>query len=169
MGEVIQVGIMRVTIIMMLAAVYLAAGCPDALLPGGSPYVVRALFYPLFHANIWHLLLNCTALWGVLAPQRTKPSDVICALVISFAVYPLSLRPVVGVSNFIYAVLGLRTPPLRAEWWRQPAVVVFLIVTVAMLAVPQFSATTHIAAFLSGVAIQCLRRWVKSVSEDARI
>lgn len=154
---------------MMLAAVYLVAGCPDALLPSGLPYSVRAISYPFFHANIWHLLVNCTALWGVLAPERTRTADLICAYLISAAVYPFSFRPVIGASNFIYAVLGLRTPPLRSRWWRQPAVIVFLAVTAAMIVVPQFSATTHIAAFAVGTAVQCLRRWISSVSKDARL
>ena len=83
-------------------------------------------------------------------------------------VYPLSLRPVIGFSNVLYAVLGLRTPSLKSKWWRQPSVIVFLFVTIALVFVPQFSATTHIAAFALGMAGASLKRgWLK-ITQDAR-
>lgn len=160
---------MRETLIVMLVAVYAAFGCPDSLLPGDSPYLCRAVFYPLFHANLWHLAVNCIAAWGVFKPERTNRRDIFAAIIISFLVYPLALRPVVGISNILYAAIGLRTPSLRSRWWKQPAVIVFLVVTVGMLAVPQFSATTHIAAFAFGVGIQIVRRRINSIMRDVRI
>ena len=92
----------------------------------------------------------------------------VAAFAIAVLVYPLSFRPVIGFSNVLYAVLGLRTPSLKSKWWRQPAVIVFLVVTVALVFVPRFSATTHIAAFVLGMAGASLQRgWLK-LTRDAR-
>ena len=56
----------------------------------------------------------------------------------------------------------------KSKWWRQPAVIVFLVVTVALVFIPQFSASTHIAAFLVGIAVASAKRgWLK-LTRDAR-
>jgi hypothetical protein len=46
---------------------------------------------------------------------------------------------------------------------------VFLVVTVALVFVPRFSATTHIAAFVLGMAGASLKRgWLKLTSDARR-
>lgn len=153
----------RVTIIALLVALQLALGIPDFMT--GGPYWSRALLYSFFHANWWHLAVNAIAAWSIFARDSKM---LLVAFLIAVLVYPLSWRPVIGFSNVLYAMLGLRTPPLSSPWWKQPAVITFLAITVAMVFIPRFSATTHIAAFALGMAVAYARRWWDSLTKDAR-
>lgn len=156
----------RLTLIILLVVLQAVFGIPPFLADG--PYLWRALLYPFFHGSWWHLAVNAIAIWTIYRPGRCKPCrDLLFPFLISMAVYPLSFRPVVGFSNILYAAIAMRTPALSSPWWRQPAVIVFLIITVALLSVPRFSATTHIAAFLLGMGGAALGRWWQSIKSDA--
>lgn len=157
----------RIVIILLLVALRII-GIPDFLSTG--PYWQRALAYSFFHGSWWHLAVNCIAVWTIYDPRRgCKPCrDLLFPLLIAMAVYPLSFRPVIGFSNVLYAVLGLRTPSLSSDWWKRPEVIVFIVVTVGLLFVPQFSATTHIAAFLLGMAGAAVGRFYNDIISDAR-
>lgn len=160
----------RLIFIVVLAALQLAFGAPDWLRPDGAPYIVRAISYSFFHGNWWHLAVNAIAIWTVFDPKRMprKPcKDLLLSFFIAIAVYPLSFKPVIGFSNVLYATLGMRTPKLSSPWWRQPSVIVFLAVTILMAFIPRFSATTHIAAFVFGMAVAASRRFNQSVYRDA--
>ena len=100
--------------------------------------------------------------------SRTQPAQLATAFIIAVLVYPLSLRPVIGFSNVLYAYLGLRTPALSDRWWRRPEVITFLVVTVALVLVPRFSATTHIAAFALGMGVAALKRKYNDLTSDFR-
>lgn len=157
----------RLTIIALLIALQLAFGIPPCMTDG--TYWQRALLYSFFHGSWWHLAVNAIAVWTIFDPRRNwQLNQLWVAMGIAVLVYPLSFRPVIGFSNVLYAVLGLRTPPLSSPWWKQPAVIVFLVVTVALLAVPRFSATTHIAAFVLGMAGASVRRSWLRLTQDAR-
>ena len=157
----------RIIIIAVLVILQIVFGAPAFLL-GSDDYWLRALSYSFFHGNWWHLAVNCIAI-GTVYKYPCKPCrDLLLPYIIAVLVYPLSLRPVIGFSNVLYAVLGLRTPSFKSKWWRQPAVIVFLVVTVALVFIPQFSASTHIAAFLVGIAVASAKRgWLK-LTRDAR-
>ena len=160
----------RVAVILALALMQALYGAPEWLRPDGSPYLIRALSYPFFHGNWWHLAVNAVAIWTIYDPKRKpcKPCmDLLLSYFISFLVYPLSLRPVIGCSNILYAALGMRTPPLSHPWWKQPTVTIFVIVTLAMVFIPRFSATTHVAAFLLGMGVASLRRFKSNLLRDA--
>ena len=157
----------RVVIILLLVALQAAFGAPDYLL-GTEHYWLRALSYSFFHANWWHLAVNCIAVWSIFSPSRKWLKPLLWALLIATLVYPLSFRPVIGFSNVLYAVIGLRTPSLKSQWWKQTPVIVFLVVTVALVFVPQFSATTHIAAFLLGALFASIGRYSKDIFNDFR-
>lgn len=161
--------LLRIVIIAVLLAARVVSGTPGWLHPGCSPYWVRALSYHLFHASWWHLAVNCLAVWSVYRPGRPcKPCrDLVMPFLIASLVYPLSLRPVIGFSNILYAAIGLRTPPLSSPWWRTPQVVTFAVVTVALAAIPRISATTHIAAFILGMGCAAVGRQIKSLKDDA--
>ena len=160
----------RVIIILVLVAVQAIFGAPAWLLPDGAPYWVRAVSYSFFHGSWWHLAVNSLAIWSIYRPDRPcKPCrDFLFPFIIAVLVYPLSFRPVIGFSNILYACLGLRTPPLSSPWWKQSSVIVFLVVTVALVFIPRFSATTHIAAFLLGMAGASLNRFYQSITNDAK-
>lgn len=159
----------RMILILMLAALHALVGIPDYL-QGTGQYWMRALTYSFFHASWWHLAVNGIAIWTIFDPRRKvkMPQVPLVAFFIAVLVYPLSFRPVIGFSNVIYAVLGLRTPPLSSPSWKQPSVIAFLIITVALLFVPRFSATTHIAAFLLGMAGAAIQRSYHNITQDAR-
>lgn len=158
----------RIVLILLLVALQALFGIPDYMTDG--QYWLRALTYSFFHGNWWHLAVNAIAIWTIYNPKRPcKPcSDLLFPIIIAALVYPLSFRPVIGFSNVLYAALGLRTPSLKSKWWRQPSVVIFLIVTVALVFVPQFSATTHISAFLLGMAGAALKRFYNDLTRDCR-
>lgn len=157
----------RLTLIALLVALQLAFGIPGFMT--GGPYMQRALLYSFFHASWWHLAVNGIAIWTIFDPRRRmKWQQIVTAYVIAVLVYPLSFRPVIGFSNVLYAVLGLRTPPLSSPWWKRPEVIVFLVITVAMVFIPRFSATTHIAAFVLGMAGASLQRSYQRLTRDCR-
>ncbi|MBR5660575.1 MAG: rhomboid family intramembrane serine protease [Bacteroidales bacterium] len=163
-------GLLRVTIILALAALTAAFGIPGWLASPDSPYLARAAAYSFFHASWWHLAVNSLAIWTIFRKPNPRKAcaELALAYVVAVIVYPLSLRPVIGFSNILYAVIGYRTPPLSSPWWGRTEVIVFLAVTVGMLLIPRFSATTHIAAFAMGIGAAYLRRLISPVINDAR-
>lgn len=160
--------LVKVILIVGLAVVQAVVGIPSWMSDGSLP--LRALSYSFFHANWWHLAVNSLALWCSF-PSSTNPCkacrDLAVSYIIAVLCYPLAFRPVIGFSNVLYACIGLRTPSLRSPWWKRPAVKVFLAVSVAMLFVPRFSAVTHLAAFVAGMAVAACRRAVNNVFRDA--
>lgn len=157
----------RLILIAVLAGLQLAFGAPDWLQPDGAPYLVRAMSYSFFHGNWWHLAVNSIAIWTIYQRQ-SKYSELLFSFLIAVAVYPLSFKSVIGFSNILYAQLGLRTPSLSSSWWKQPSVIVFLAVTILLVFIPRFSATTHVAAFVLGMAIAGVRRFRNNLLRDAR-
>ena len=156
----------RLICILALAAIYAVFGAPAWLMPGGAPYILRALGYSFFHASWWHVAINSIAIWTIY--RTCKPCrDLVIPFFIAVLVYPLSFRPVIGISNVLYATLGSRTPSLRSPWWKQPSVITFLVVTVALVFIPRFSATTHIAAFALGMGAAAIRRSTDNLLKDA--
>lgn len=124
--------------------------CPAWLAGTEVPYIIRALTYSFFHANIFHLAVNCISVW-VLYPRRDV-RNFLAAFAIAVLVYPLGFRPCVGFSNVLFAACGLRARPFSCTyWWKAPTTIAFLAVMVAMCFFPQFSGTNHLAAFLLGM------------------
>lgn len=161
-------GAIRYILIVILVALYAILGIPPWMREG--PYLLRASTYSFFHASLWHLAVNALAIWGIFRKDNLCKAcrDLAVSYVIAFIVFPFSVRPVIGFSNILYAVIGLRTPPLSSKWWRTSPVIIFLVVTVGMLFIPRFSATTHIAAFLLGIGCAYVRRFNQSIVKDAR-
>ena len=157
-------GLFRIAIITVMAVLQAVFGAPE-FLSGSGPVWTRALAYPFFHGSWWHLAVNSLAVWTVYNPRRKflPVRELLMPFIISFIVYPVPSRPVIGFSNVLYAVLGTRTPPLSSPWWKRTEVVVFLAVTFALLLVPRFSAVTHIISFALGMlyagADRQVRKW----------
>jgi Rhomboid family. len=157
----------RVVLIIVLVALQVVFGIPGFM--QGGPYWERALLYSFFHANWWHLAVNGIAAISIFAPSRRgNMPHLLSGYIIAVLVYPLSFRPVIGFSNVLYAVLGLRTPSLKSGWWKRPEVITFLVVTIALIFAPRFSATTHIAAFILGMAGASVKRFHKDLTSDFR-
>ena len=159
----------RIVIILVLVVLQIVFGAPEYLL-GSEHYWARALSYSFFHANWLHLAVNGLAVWAIYDPRRrcNPCRDLLFPFIFAVLVYPLSFRPVIGFSNVLYAALGLRTPSLKSKWWTQTNVIIFLAVTILMVFIPRFSATTHIAAFILGMAGASVSRWWANLTKDAR-
>lgn len=164
---------MRYALIIILISLFMIFGCPTYLADTNVPWILRAMSYHFFHANIFHLLANCMSIWFVFSvtPNRTEKDNCrnfLTAYLIATLTLITATRPVVGVSNIIFAVIGLRSPELSHPWWKRRSTITFLGLTVLMLLVPRLSAITHITSFMCGVLAAYLSRWFKSIGNDYR-
>ena len=76
--------------------------------------------------------------------------------------------PVIGFSNLIYAFIGLRSPSFKSKWWRHSGTIAFMVVTLAMVFIPNISAVTHIICFSAGVAVSAIVRQLKQIRDDSK-
>lgn len=146
-----------------LLVILLLFGCPTWL-HRDMWYVAFA--HHFFHANVFHLAVNCFSLWTL--RNRVNLPQVVAAYLLATASWFFSSADAVGASNFIFALIGLRTPSFRSIWWRQTSVLVFLVTMVLMAAFPQVSALTHIVSFALGCAGAALSRVFSRITDDIR-
>lgn len=147
---------MRIIIIGILYIAFMLFGCPVWFASGTEPYVLRALTYPLFHANLFHLAVNCLSVWVLWPPHNERDNwrEFAVACLISFIVYPLGFHPCVGFSNVLFATCGLRFRCLLSAWgWRKLEIIAFYVTMVGMCFFPQFAGTNHVAAYTLGAAL----------------
>jgi membrane associated rhomboid family serine protease len=148
----------------ILAASQLVFGCP-AFLHQDAAYI--SLVHHFFHANVFHLAVNCLSLWSLFrGGQRYGILPLVAAYIIGSLSWFFTSADVVGFSNVIFALIGLRTPSLRHAWWRQPAVLVFLAMTALMALLPQVSAVTHIVSFVLGCIASGVQRIIQNIVRD---
>lgn len=160
MGKVTRYGLIAVL------AVFLFVPVPECLYTMEYP---AALVHHFFHANVFHLAVNCLAVWNVFSP-RTRPEWWLLpvAFIIATASYFCTARPVIGFSNVLFAVAGLRTPSFRSPWWRSRNAWVFMGMMVLMFFLPMFATATHLVSFASGVAVSACVRFHKRLNNDTR-
>lgn len=147
----------------VLLVILLLFGCPQWL-HRDAWYVAFA--HHFFHVNVFHLAVNCFSLWTL--RNRTSLHQALAAYLLATASWFFSPVDVAGASNFIFALIGLRTPSFRSVWWRQTSVLVFLITTILMAALPQVSALTHIISFAFGCAGAAVSRVFSRIADDVR-
>lgn len=154
-----------ITIAGILTVFMLLFQCPEWL---HSDVWYIAAVHHFYHANIFHLAVNCLSLWLMFRNPSSvlRWSTVAAAYVLASLSWFASSADVIGASNFIFAIVGLRTPAFSHSWWRQPSVLFFLIVTVAMAVLPQVAAITHIVSFSSGCLVASVSRFIKRISHD---
>ncbi len=144
-------------------------GTPLWMIDYSLPWYVCAALYPLYHANIAHLAANCISIRYLFAPRRlANKSVLLVSYAISFLVYPLSQTPVLGISNLLFAAIGLRTPAFSDSWWRSTNSIIFLAITVGMLFIPCYAGITHIVSFAIGVLIAAISRKFKPILDDVK-
>lgn len=159
-------GNIRIVLMGVLVTMMLLFGCP-AFLHQDDAWI--SLVHHFFHANIFHLAVNCFSIWSLFRKgiyYTTLP--LILAFIIGTLSWFCTSADAVGFSNIIFALVGLRTPSLKHEWWRSSSVVVFLSVNALMLLLPQVSAMTHIFSFVLGCLIAGAVRVYKSLNRDFR-
>lgn len=152
----------RTIIIGTLIMVFILAGCQDWLRNDAWP---MALMHHFFHANIFHLAVNCYSIWILLKSRRSACILALAYICASVSWFASSAYPI-GASNFIFALVGLCSPHFRHPWWRSRPTVTFLALNLAMLLLPQVSAITHIVSFALGCMLASMRRGLKSLSRD---
>lgn len=148
----------------VLVTAMLLWGCPDYLQTSGLPV---ALSYHLFHVNVFHLAANLLSVWIIFAKGRQYSwRSLLTAYVIATFSWYCTTTPVAGISNMIFALLGLRTPSLSDKWWRTSSVLTFLAVTAGMAFVPKISTGTHLMSFVMGVVWAIIQRFINKTSRD---
>lgn len=163
----------RIVLILVLVGLHALLGAPDYLLSdAGSLRAVAS--YSFFHASWLHLAVNCLAVSLMFMPSLMRShkyniyTELASGILIAMAVAPLSMRPPVGFSNVLYAVVGLRTPSFSHPWWRKRPVIFFFILTAVLIPFPQVAGLTHVAALAAGVLLAVLRRFYHSLTDDVR-
>ena len=156
----------RIVIIGILITMQLLFGCPT-FLHYDSGYI--SLVHHFFHANIFHLAVNCLSIWSLFRTgYRYSIAPLLWAFLIGSASWFCTPDDVVGFSNILFALIGLRSPSLSNAWWKQPSVILFLAITALMALLPQVSAITHIVSFVLGCIVAGASRTVNSISSDFR-
>lgn len=156
----------RIVIVGMLLSMQLLFGCPT-FLHYDSGYI--SLVHHFFHANIFHLAVNCLSVWSLFRKHvRYSIAPLVFAYLIGTASWFCTSADVVGFSNILFALIGLRSPSLRHSWWKQPSVILFLAITALMALLPQVSAITHIVSFVLGCIVAGAIRIVNSICSDFR-
>ena len=156
----------RIIIIGILLTTQLLFGCPT-FLHYDCGYI--SLVHHFFHANIFHLAVNSLSIWTLFRKGfRYNIAPVVWAYIIGSASWFCTSDDVVGFSNIIFALIGLRSPSLSNAWWKQPSVILFLAITALMAFLPQVSAITHIVSFVLGYIVAGASRIVNNISSDFR-
>lgn len=154
----------RIVITGILITMQLLFSCPE-FLHHDRAYI--SLAHHFFHANIFHLAVNCLSLWTLFRRGvKYATWTLVAAFVIGSASWFCTSADAIGFSNFIFALVGLRTPSIRSLWWKQPSVIIFLVITALMAFLPQVSAVTHIASFALGCIAAGAYRIAKNLSRD---
>lgn len=129
--------------------------------------MLTACTYQFFHANIFHMLANGLALVTVFAPGKKGNWYVaVLSYLISVLVFPLSRLTPIGISNMLYAAIGMRTPPFSNKWWISSNATTFHMITALMLIIPHFSAVSHIYAYIMGICLAVIIRFLKDLSHE---
>lgn len=141
------------------------------LIPNGTEWLMQQGFitqmflHHFFHGNIFHLCANIFCI--VFSFRYAKPWHLIPTYFIASVSILASSMPVVGFSNMIYAMIGLRSPSFTSKWWRQPGTIMFLVITAAMFLFRNVSAITHIISFVGGVMMSVSLRWLQKIQHDS--
>lgn len=153
----------RYAVMAMLVAMFFVPK-PACLLTCGEG---AAWMHHFWHANIFHLLANLTAIWGVLGSRRWRAWELLCAYLFATMSYHSASMPVIGFSNAIFAMAGLAVPYHNAAaYFRNRNTIIFLAVMVLMLLVPQFSGITHIISFALGLICSFIVNGFKDINDE---
>lgn len=140
------------------------------LIPNGNDWLIqqndvtRAFLYHFFHGNIFHLLANALSLY-IMVP-RSKTWHLVSAYAIATLYAAVIPSPMIGISNVVYALIGVRSPSFDSWWWRHTGTRIFFFVTILMLFLPNVSGVSHIVVFIVGMVVSILTRWFRQISRD---
>lgn len=107
-----DIGWLRVSVVLILLAAFVSLD-NGAMRSPECGDMLKALSYPLYHANVFHLAGNCIGVWIAFSPRRGGNAWTLSASFgISVCAWWMSRMPVVGFSNILYASAGLRCQDL---------------------------------------------------------
>lgn len=131
---------------------------PRLSLSSDSP-IWHRLVYHFFHGNVFHLLANLLALYSV-SKARLSRSALLTSFVVACLV-PATDNPVVGLSGFLFAVMGIvygyHLPSPKSIQW---AVVSYIVSAVPMLFTTLVAVEVHIVALTLGLFVGFVTRIV---------
>lgn len=149
-------------LIATLVAVQLTYGIPEWMADGGWRC---ALAHHFFHVGWLHLAVNCYAIWMMFG-RGVSLWHLPVAYLIGTLSFFVATSPTVGLSNTLYALIGLRSPSYSKAWWKHGNTLLFLGVMVAYLLIPKVSAITHIVAFAGGIATGYTTHIIRTTRTD---
>lgn len=149
----------------IIIAVSMLFGCPGWL---HHDAWYTAVTHHFFHVNAFHLAVNCISLWMLFSRRRTSILFLALAYACATGSWFFTSSDAIGISNFIFATVGLRTPSLKDTWWRSPDTMIFLGLNMCMAFLPQVSGVTHIVSFSLGCITAGLIRHINTVGHDFR-
>lgn len=152
----------RAAVITALLAVFIAFRCPLWLL--NNDWQI-AFAHHFFHANIFHLAANSLSFW-ILFRRKTSISEAALAFLIASLSWFASPAHPVGISNFLFAYIGMLTPAITHPWWRARKTITFFAINAAFVFIPQVSAVTHIVSFVLGSLWAGAKRKLNRLSHD---
>ena len=152
----------RTLVIITLLVVYIVSGCPEWLL---SNQWHVAFAHHFFHVNIFHLAVNCISLWNLFKIKRSAYSIVLAFFFATISWFMSPAHPV-GISNFIFAYIGMLTPPISHPWWKSRNTIMFLAINAVFVFIPQISALTHMVSFALGSLWAGAKRKINRLSHD---
>ena len=140
---------------------------PGILLNNSIPGIFRAILHNFLHDNIFHLLSN---LFVFIIIYRNIRKDKLLFFLVSTIIasisFSVSRGNSIGLSDVVYATVGLLSPPFRSPWWKKRSTLFFIIVTLLSLTVPFISGLTHIFSLITGIFVARIRGFLKSIKDD---
>lgn len=130
----------------------------------GDNSFISAILHHFFHGSIVHLAVNTYAAWILI--NRSSLTQMATAYVIATLSYFVAPIPCIGLSNILFALMGLQTPSLKARWWKSTNAIIFLAVMFGFLLVPKVSSVTHIVSFFGGVLVAIITRLYNNTISD---
>ena len=152
----------RIIVIGLLYVIFMVAGCPAWL-------HMKTWWMPLvhhfFHANIFHLAVNCFSLWMLLRIKWPSSSLIAAFIFASLSWFCTKADPV-GISNFLFAMVGISSPSIRHKWWRSSSAFIFFGVNILLIFFSQVSAVTHLVSFFLGSLYAGMSRIINRLKHD---
>ena len=170
--QILDAGLTRIALIVLLVACYIV-GAPAWL---AVPSAKSALVHPFFHANIFHLAVNCWSCWLLFRPKGRNASlagicfGYIAAVAAYLLAIPLLSRAPIGFSNVLMAVCGLSVKDYAPGWWKRQWFISIVAVNLVMLLTPAMAALTHLFSFAIGLAAgQAVGIYRQTTKDYARV
>lgn len=131
----------------------------------GAPFVHR-LFYPFFHANWWHCLVNCWCLLSIAFLYEVNLPMVIGAFIVAASfpynalsfLYATPVVPTIGMSGVCYALLGRYSLLVRRKLYYQCWMLFFIGIGFFF---PTSNACLHLYCYAVGVLLSFLNKPLK--------